>query len=195
MGVLSSWRGRTGTPLVLSTLLALLLAHAAAAAPLPDVLVPAENPITASKTILGKILFWDEQLSSDDTVACGTCHLTEIGGSDPRNGERPAGAELRRQSRHDPGGRDVELRLLACECWSRLHEHRDGDGHAAERPGCERPGHCGSRRRDASRGAGGGLVAAALAGRRPAVDRPKMARPSPSARGPALVPRGVAMAL
>ncbi len=27
------------------------------------------------KRVLGKILFWDEQLSSDDTVACGTCHI------------------------------------------------------------------------------------------------------------------------
>lgn len=36
----------------------------------------AENPITEEKRILGKILFWDEQLSSDDTVACGTWVLT-----------------------------------------------------------------------------------------------------------------------
>ncbi len=35
----------------------------------------AENPVTEQKRVLGKILFWDEQLSSDDTVACGTCHI------------------------------------------------------------------------------------------------------------------------
>jgi len=34
--------------------------------------------------VLGKILFWDEQLSSDDTVACGTCHRPAAGGADPR---------------------------------------------------------------------------------------------------------------
>jgi cytochrome c peroxidase len=39
---------------------------------LPPVPIPAENPITEPKRVLGKILFWDEQLSSDDTVACGT---------------------------------------------------------------------------------------------------------------------------
>ncbi|MFM1872091.1 MAG: hypothetical protein RL398_1513, partial [Planctomycetota bacterium] len=33
---------------------------------------------------LGKILFWDEQLSSDDSAACGTCHVPEVGGGDPR---------------------------------------------------------------------------------------------------------------
>jgi cytochrome c peroxidase len=32
----------------------------------------------------GKILFWDEQLSSDNTVACGTCHAFRVGGADPR---------------------------------------------------------------------------------------------------------------
>ena len=53
-------------------------------AQLPAVPVPVENPITEGKRILGKILFWDEQLSSDNTVACGTCHLGSSGGSDSR---------------------------------------------------------------------------------------------------------------
>jgi cytochrome c peroxidase len=45
---------------------------------------PAGNPVTATKTALGKTLFWDEQLSSTRTVACGTCHVATSGGSDPR---------------------------------------------------------------------------------------------------------------
>src|SRR5688572_18875367 len=45
---------------------------------------PAENPVTAAKLVLGKALFWDEQLSSDNTVACGTCHRPAQGGADPR---------------------------------------------------------------------------------------------------------------
>ncbi|MEZ5394784.1 MAG: cytochrome c peroxidase [Bryobacterales bacterium] len=45
---------------------------------------PAENPITGAKIYLGKTLFWDEQLSSTRTVACGTCHRPRKGGSDPR---------------------------------------------------------------------------------------------------------------
>lgn len=55
----------------------------------PPVPVPAENPVTEPKRLLGKILFWDEQLSSNDTVACGTCHLPAHGGSDPRIGRHP----------------------------------------------------------------------------------------------------------
>src|SRR5216684_1709232 len=45
---------------------------------------PLGNPITATKTYLGKTLFWDEQLSSTRTVACGTCHFSTNGGSDSR---------------------------------------------------------------------------------------------------------------
>jgi cytochrome c peroxidase len=50
----------------------------------PAVPYPVENPDSPAKAILGKILFWEEQLSSDDTVACGTCHQAAAGGSDPR---------------------------------------------------------------------------------------------------------------
>ena len=57
-----------------------------AAAQLPPVPAPAENPITEPKRVLGKILFWDEQLSSNDTIACGTCHRPGSGGADPRFG-------------------------------------------------------------------------------------------------------------
>src|SRR5947208_13350855 len=46
--------------------------------------VPPANPVTATKAYLGKTLFWDEQLSSTRTVACGTCHFAANGGSDSR---------------------------------------------------------------------------------------------------------------
>lgn len=55
-----------------------------ALAPLGPPPVPPANPITVPKTNLGKALFWDEQLSSTGTMACGTCHIPEAGGSDPR---------------------------------------------------------------------------------------------------------------
>ncbi|MEZ6017541.1 MAG: cytochrome c peroxidase [Planctomycetota bacterium] len=51
---------------------------------LPAAPVPPENPLTEAKRVLGKALFWDEQLSMDNTVACGTCHIPSAGGSDPR---------------------------------------------------------------------------------------------------------------
>ena len=46
---------------------------------------PPGNAVTAAKAYLGKALFWDEQLSSTRTVACGTCHFATSGGSDARS--------------------------------------------------------------------------------------------------------------
>lgn len=37
---------------------------------------------------LGKALFWDEQVSTSNTMACGTCHIPEAGGVDPRRAGR-----------------------------------------------------------------------------------------------------------
>jgi len=54
--------------------------------PYPAAVYPRENPYSVEKALLGKILFWEEQLSSHDTQACGTCHRPGAGGSDPRSG-------------------------------------------------------------------------------------------------------------
>ncbi|MBX3463171.1 MAG: hypothetical protein KF830_08365 [Planctomycetes bacterium] len=35
---------------------------------------------------LGKALFWDEQVSADNSMACGTCHDIKAGGTDIRHG-------------------------------------------------------------------------------------------------------------
>ena len=70
-------------------LLLLLAAAARTEGTLPPVPEPAENPTTEEKRVLGKILFWDEQLSADDSVACGTCHRPASGGADPRAGVYP----------------------------------------------------------------------------------------------------------
>jgi len=53
-------------------------------APLEPPPAPPGNQPTAAKAYLGKALFWDEQLSSTRTVACGTCHFSSSGGSDAR---------------------------------------------------------------------------------------------------------------
>ncbi len=56
---------------------------------LPPVPFPPENQFSVEKSTLGKILFWDEQLSSDNTMSCGTCHIMSSGGGDPRLGVNP----------------------------------------------------------------------------------------------------------
>lgn len=46
---------------------------------------PVGNASSNAKIALGRLLFWDEQLSSTKTMACATCHIPERGGSDPRS--------------------------------------------------------------------------------------------------------------
>jgi cytochrome c peroxidase len=56
---------------------------------LPPVPVPDENPITEDKRLLGKALFYDEQLSTDNTVSCATCHWHPAGGAEPNPARHP----------------------------------------------------------------------------------------------------------
>lgn len=70
-------------------LIAIATSGAFAQQPLGEPFIPPENPITEEKRVLGKILFWDEQLSSDNTMSCGTCHISTAGGTDPRHATHP----------------------------------------------------------------------------------------------------------
>jgi len=45
---------------------------------------PADNPTTAEKIELGKMLYHDPRLSSTGTVSCASCHNTMLGGEDNR---------------------------------------------------------------------------------------------------------------
>jgi len=72
----------------LVTALVLTLAAATAHAqgpwePLPDQApAPADNPTTAAKVELGKMLYFDPRLSSTGTVSCFSCHNVMEGGDD-----------------------------------------------------------------------------------------------------------------
>ena len=68
----------------LTSSLALLALAPALQAQLPAPLDPPGNPSSPEKQLLGKALFFEEQLSSNRTVACGTCHDPLAGGADPR---------------------------------------------------------------------------------------------------------------
>ncbi|MEM6567585.1 MAG: cytochrome c peroxidase [Planctomycetota bacterium] len=73
-------------PLAAALALLATASPAAAQAWLTPPPAPPENPVTAEKAVLGKILFWDEQLSSDGSIACGTCHIPAVGGAEARTG-------------------------------------------------------------------------------------------------------------
>jgi cytochrome c peroxidase len=70
----------------------------------PRVEVPAENPLTEAKVRLGQALFHEEQLSSDDTMACATCHRLDAGGGDPRPPGRHPGEDQRLNTPDDEFG-------------------------------------------------------------------------------------------
>jgi cytochrome c peroxidase len=44
-----------------------------------EVVAPADNPTTADKVALGRLLFWDPILSGPKDVACATCHHPDFG--------------------------------------------------------------------------------------------------------------------
>lgn len=52
----------------------------------PDMLIPADNPMTIEGVFLGRQLFYDSILSGDNTQSCGSCHTPAFNFSD--NGER-----------------------------------------------------------------------------------------------------------
>jgi cytochrome c peroxidase len=44
---------------------------------------PNSNPITDNGATLGRVLFYDKQLSANNTISCASCHIQENGFSDP----------------------------------------------------------------------------------------------------------------
>lgn len=78
-----------GVPTLTAGLLGVAYYQHRAEAAMPPVPVPPQNPITESKRVLGKMLFWDEQMSTSNVVSCGTCHSPARAGADPRIARHP----------------------------------------------------------------------------------------------------------
>ncbi len=49
---------------------------------LPNPDLPADNPLTVAKVELGRMLFYETQLSLDNSISCASCHVQEVGFSD-----------------------------------------------------------------------------------------------------------------
>ncbi|MCB9679619.1 MAG: cytochrome-c peroxidase [Alphaproteobacteria bacterium] len=43
---------------------------------------PGDNPITTSGATLGRVLFWDHELSANRSLACASCHVDVVGFAD-----------------------------------------------------------------------------------------------------------------
>lgn len=44
--------------------------------------IPEDNPLTAEKVELGRMLYFDKRLSADNSVACASCHNPQLGFTD-----------------------------------------------------------------------------------------------------------------
>jgi cytochrome c peroxidase len=49
---------------------------------LMPIIWPTDNPYSAQKAYLGRLLYFDTRLSADGTVSCGTCHLPKLAFTD-----------------------------------------------------------------------------------------------------------------
>jgi cytochrome c peroxidase len=49
---------------------------------LMPIIWPPDNPYSAQKAYLGRLLYFDTRLSADGTVSCGTCHLPKLAFTD-----------------------------------------------------------------------------------------------------------------
>jgi cytochrome c peroxidase len=51
---------------------------------LPAVPIPDDNPMTAAKIELGKLLYFDKRVSKDGTISCATCHDPQVAWAEDR---------------------------------------------------------------------------------------------------------------
>lgn len=49
----------------------------------PQMIIPEDNPMTVEGVELGRKLFYEEMLSGNNTMSCGTCHSPQAAFSDP----------------------------------------------------------------------------------------------------------------
>ena len=67
---------------------------------LPPVPIPADNPPTADTIALGRLLYYDPVLSSDNTISCSSCHSPDTGFTD--RGSVSTGVGGKKGVRHSP---------------------------------------------------------------------------------------------
>ena len=71
---------------------------------LPPLSVPDDNPMTAAKIELGKLLFFDKRLSGDNSLACTECHNPKTGWTEH---EATAAGIKDKDGKEQVGGRNV----------------------------------------------------------------------------------------
>lgn len=80
----------------------------------PEPFVPADNPMSEEKVVLGRYLFYDERLSGNGTMSCASCHEQQRAFSDAK--ATPSGSTGHAVPRNSPGLANVAY--LATYTWA-----------------------------------------------------------------------------
>lgn len=62
------------------------------------VVSPADSEVSSPLAQIGRELFWDERISVGQKTSCGSCHLPDHGGADPRRFSERANGELTKRN-------------------------------------------------------------------------------------------------
>lgn len=81
------------------------------------------GPINNARASLGRILFYDTRLSSNNEVSCATCHAQEAAFSDPRNNNVTSQGVNGRTGKNSPQLTNVALHPGGRMFWDERAEH------------------------------------------------------------------------
>ncbi|MDG1261707.1 MAG: cytochrome c peroxidase [Flavobacteriales bacterium] len=108
--------------------------------PIPPVSYPELNPFSASSIALGKLLFNDQRLSSDNTISCASCHDRSLGFA--TNLPANPGVEQRPGTRNSPSlgnvafqpyfMREGSVPTLEAQILVPIQEHNEFDSNILE---------------------------------------------------------------
>ncbi|MEC8892599.1 MAG: cytochrome-c peroxidase, partial [Candidatus Poribacteria bacterium] len=97
--------------------------------PFPEMTTRSDNPTTAEKTELGRLLYFDSVLSGDNDISCAHCHHPDLGFSDNRGLSMGKGGKGLGQARN--GG--TIIRRGSPTIWNTAYNHRQfWDGRALD---------------------------------------------------------------
>ena len=97
--------------------------------PFPEMTTRSDNPTTAEKSELGRLLYFDSVLSGDNDISCAHCHHPDLGFSDNRGLSMGKGGKGLGQARN--GG--TIIRRGSPTIWNTAYNHRQfWDGRALD---------------------------------------------------------------
>ena len=97
--------------------------------PFPEMITRSDNPTTAEKSELGRLLYFDSVLSGNNDISCAHCHHPDLGFSDNRGLSMGKGGKGLGQTRN--GG--TIIRRGSPTIWNTAYNHRQfWDGRALD---------------------------------------------------------------